>query len=83
MIWAYFEIVWKLRSSCVSGIHGDEDSTGGVQPDLCPLKHEHRDLLRNGSLYGLYLLGYHRQHLKRQDKHRQKMWLFKIHNNLG
>ena len=59
----HLEIVGEFGPPCVAWVHGDEDGTGWVQSDVGPLKHEHLHLLGDCPLYGLYLLGYHRQHL--------------------
>ena len=46
-----------------TGIHGNEDATGGTQLDLSTLKHEVFRLLAKCLQNGEDLLGHHRQHL--------------------
>ena len=58
------EVVGQLSTPSVARVHGDEDGAGGVQRDLCPLKHKHLTLLSDPTLNGLHLLSNHRQNLE-------------------
>ena len=61
------EIIWQLSSSCITRIHCNKYCTSWIQGDFCSFKHKCFKLLSNGSLYCLYLLGYHWQHLKSES----------------
>ena len=63
------QVVRQFCTPSVAWVHGDEDGAGGVQRDLCPLKHKQLALLSDGTLNGLHLLGDHRQNLegKKED----------------
>lgn len=60
----YLEIVWQLLSTSITWIHCDEESTGWVQREFCPLKHEALQVSSHSLLDTGNLLGDHGQHLQ-------------------
>lgn len=58
------EVVWKLLSTSIPGVHRDEHGTGWVQHQLSALKEEPCHALIDSYLNALDLLCDHRQHLQ-------------------
>lgn len=69
-VFVYFQVIWEFGSSCVSWIHGDKHTAGGVQRQLGPFKHKRLHVTHYGLLNTQNLLSDHRQHL--HLKHQQK-----------
>ena len=62
--YSYLQIIGQLGPSGVSGVHCDEDRTGGVQVQLGSLELKHVGAGADGSRDGQDLLGHHGQHLQ-------------------
>ena len=61
--WIYSEIVRQLRSTGVTGIHGDADEAHGVEAKLGAFEEEGLLVRLDGAENAQHLLRHHRQHL--------------------
>lgn len=62
-VFGYFQVIRQLCSACVSWVHGDKHTAGGIERELGSLEHKRLHVSHYGLLNAQNLLGDHRQHL--------------------